>query len=115
MRTHVDASMALALSVALMAVLTASDSGDAQNQPDPRKGLELARGLCASCHAVEPGNRRSIRPAAPAFSMIASTRGMSAAALSSALQTSHREMPDIVLAPGERADIIAYILSLETR
>lgn len=86
---------------------------NAQQVGNARVGLDLARAHCADCHAVERGNRRSIRPAAPAFTVIATSPGMSAPALAAALQTSHRDMPDIVLAPRERADLVAYILSLQ--
>ena len=50
-----------------------------------------------------------------AFTVIADVRGMSAMALHVALQTSHRSMPNIVLDPQERADVVAYILSLKSR
>jgi hypothetical protein len=38
---------------------------------------------------------------------------MTAIALSAALNTSHPTMPNIMLEAAERADIIAYILSLK--
>jgi hypothetical protein len=38
---------------------------------------------------------------------------MTAIALSAALQTSHASMPNIMLEADERADIIAYIISLK--
>jgi hypothetical protein len=38
---------------------------------------------------------------------------MTGLALQSMLQTSHREMPNLILQTGERADLIAYILSLK--
>jgi mono/diheme cytochrome c family protein len=80
---------------------------------DARRGLEYARVHCAACHAVEAGNRRSIRPEAPAFSVIAASPGMSAPALSALLQTSHRRMPDILLPPADRVDVMEYILGLK--
>ena len=39
--------------------------------------------------------------------------GMTTIALTAALLTSHRLMPNIILQPGERQDVIAYILSLK--
>jgi cytochrome c len=48
---------------------------------------------------------------APRFQAIASIPGMTDIALSAALNTSHHSMPNIMLAPDEQADIIAYILS----
>jgi hypothetical protein len=44
---------------------------------------------------------------------IAETNGMSEMALNVALQTPHRAMPNIMLDPQERADVVAYILSLK--
>jgi len=41
------------------------------------------------------------------------TLGVTAIALSAALNTSHHSMPNIMLAAGEQADISAYILSLK--
>jgi hypothetical protein len=38
---------------------------------------------------------------------------MTSIALSAALTTSHRLMPNIILEPDERRDVIAYILSLK--
>jgi hypothetical protein len=45
--------------------------------------------------------------------MLATTPGMTTIALTVALQTSHRLMPNIVLQPDERRDVIGYILSLK--
>jgi hypothetical protein len=38
---------------------------------------------------------------------------MTAIALTAVLTTSHRLMPNIILQPDERRDVIAYILSLK--
>jgi hypothetical protein len=52
-------------------------------------------------------------PNANAPPAIASIPGMIATALSAALNTPHRVMPNIMLVADEQADIIAYILSLK--
>lgn len=95
----------------MLAALAAAPSGAQEPEPS-RAGLELARSRCAQCHAVERGNRRSIVADAPAFSIIAAVRGVSARALAAMLQTSHSAMPDIMLTSRQRTDVIAYILSL---
>ena len=56
---------------------------------------------------------RSPNANAPRFHAIASIPGITAIALSAALNTPHRVMPNIMLATDEQADIIAYILSLK--
>lgn len=75
-------------------------------------GLAAARRLCSQCHAVEKAETPSTGTA-PAFQDIAGTPGMTATALSAALNTSHQTMPNIMLEAEVRADIIAYILSLK--
>jgi mono/diheme cytochrome c family protein len=101
----------------LLAVAVASAMliacGNAQEIGQPSRGLASARHLCAECHAVEKEQARSPNDNAPPFQAIASVPGMTAIALSAALNTPHRAMPNIMLAADERADIVAYILSLK--
>jgi mono/diheme cytochrome c family protein len=84
----------------------------AQDHGDAKRGSVLALGTCAVCHSVSK-NGSSTNPSAPPFRTIAETKGMSEMALSVSLQTPHRAMPNIMLDPQERADVIAYILSLK--
>jgi mono/diheme cytochrome c family protein len=95
-------------------IATSAISGaHAQEQGDARNGLAVARHTCAACHAVEPGRLPSPQPNAPDFRAIAAVPGMSAAALRSSLHSSHRSMPNLILAPDELSDVVAYILSLK--
>jgi mono/diheme cytochrome c family protein len=87
--------------------------GETQEIGQPSRGLVLAQRLCAECHAVQKEYSRSPNANAPRFQAIASIPGMTATALSAALNTSHRAMPNIMLPADEQADIIAYILSLK--
>ena len=91
----------------------AAGQGQAQEIGQPGRGLVAAQRLCAQCHAVQKGQTRSPNGNAPRFQTIASVPGMTAIALSAALNTSHRSMPNIMLERDEQADIIAYILSLK--
>jgi cytochrome c len=85
----------------------------AQDIGRPSRGLELARQLCAQCHSVETRQVWSPNDNAPRFEAVAAVPGMTAIALTVALTTSHRAMPNIVLSAEDRSDIIAYILSLK--
>jgi mono/diheme cytochrome c family protein len=76
------------------------------------RGAEIARSICATCHVVARGQHAAPNSQAPPFPTIASTPGMTSIALSAALMTSHRLMPNIILEPEQRRDVIAYILSL---
>jgi mono/diheme cytochrome c family protein len=97
----------------MIALTLATAPGQAQEIGQPGRGLALAQRLCAQCHAVQEGQARSPNGNAPRFQVIAAVPGMTAIALSAALNSSHRSMPNILLDADERADIIAYILSLK--
>jgi mono/diheme cytochrome c family protein len=76
-------------------------------------GLALARQLCSECHDVERSAQpRSPNSAAPPFVTIANVRGMTGMALSAALQSPHRTMPNVMLDANQLGNIVAYILSL---
>jgi mono/diheme cytochrome c family protein len=77
------------------------------------RGAQIAQNICAVCHVVARGQPASPNSQAPPFPMIASTPGMTSIALSAALTMSHRLMPNIILEPDQRRDVIAYILSLK--
>ena len=101
------------LLVALIAALIPAGRGKAQEIGQAGHGRALAERLCAQCHAVKKQQKASPNQDAPPFGEIASAPGMTSIALSAALQTSHASMPNIMLEAEERADIIAYIISLK--
>src|SRR5260370_32775831 len=81
----------------------------AQDADDVGHGREIAQTICAACHVVAKAQLVSPNSEAPPFPVLAATPGMTAIALTAALLTSHRLMPNIVLQPDERRDVIAYI------
>jgi mono/diheme cytochrome c family protein len=105
--------MTRAIGLTIVAALALAASPSAAQEKAPRLGQAAAERLCAECHAVRGGDLRSPFSSAPTFPTIAAVPGMTATALQVALQTSHRSMPNIVLQPDERQDIVTYILSLK--
>src|SRR5438034_123794 len=99
--------------MAAIALALVAGHCEAQEIGHPGRGLALAQRLCAQCHAVAKQQPQSPKEDAPPFPIIASVPGMTSIALSAALNTSHQSMPNIILTPDERADIIAYILRLK--
>jgi len=100
--------------IALLAVLVcAAGLVQAQDICDAVNGGAIARQVCAECHAVERGQSRSYNDEAPTFDAIAKTPGMTSIALTAALRTSHRRMPNIILPDAELKDIVAYLLTLK--
>lgn len=100
-------------SITLLTLLMTSGLVWTQQSGQPQAGLTLAQHDCAQCHAVEKGMIVSPNAAAPRFEVIANIPGMTATAVSAALLTSHRAMPNLILNADERSDVIAYILSLK--
>jgi mono/diheme cytochrome c family protein len=87
-------------------------AGFSQELGDAKRGEMLAKSVCAECHAVEKGQGRSRNGQAPSFQTLATTRGMTPMAITVALRTSHKEMPNLVLKNQEVDDVIAYLATL---
>src|SRR5271169_1430295 len=99
----------------LVCFIIAATAGSAQAQQvgNAQQCLTLAREACAPCHLVVKEAGRSLNLDAPTFEAIAKTSGLTSAALTVMLQTSHRNMPNIVLKGDDLKNIVAYILSLK--
>jgi mono/diheme cytochrome c family protein len=113
MMKRVIALIAAASTAAMGAAACASGAARAQEAGDAVKGAAVARQVCAECHAVERGAGPSPGGEAPAFERIAKTPGMTSIALTAALRTPHRRMPNIILSDDELKDVVAYLLSLK--
>ncbi|MBV8187246.1 MAG: cytochrome c [Alphaproteobacteria bacterium] len=96
-----------------MVVLLASTTLAHAQDGDARRGLSLVRQVCAECHEVQAQELKSPNPKSPTFPELAKTPGMTSAALTVALTTPHAGMPMFRLSADQRADIIAYVLSLK--
>lgn len=116
--------VAAALPLLLPAVAFGQNTGDraaqarseAEQIGDVVAGQSYAERVCAVCHAIEPSASRSPNPKAPTFESIANTPGMTEHAVTVWLTTFHpgRTMPAIVVAPEDRQNVIASILSLKS-
>jgi len=101
--------------VALAALLITVTAGlvHAQDVSERLKGASFVHQICAECHAVEAGQAQSPNGQAPTFEAVAKTPGMTAIALTAILRTSHRTMPNIMLADDDLRNVIAYIMTLK--
>lgn len=102
------AALSISVGLAISAVGT-----HAQGAQAARDGKAIAEQVCSECHAVGRGRRPSPNAEAPPFAAIAETPGMTPIALTVALRTSHRNMPNIILSDDELRGVVAYILSLQ--
>jgi mono/diheme cytochrome c family protein len=103
------------ISAVRLLVVSAVTVGSAQAQElgSVQHGLRLARAECAECHWVDKVTGRSPNAAAPTFERIANVPGMTGAAVTAALRTSHKTMPNVIIKGEDIGDLIAYILSLK--
>lgn len=77
-----------------------------------RDGLAVARGVCADCHVIAAHEEAPVVTLAPSFETIANAPGVTELAIGAMLQTSHPNMPNLVLSPEDRASVAAFIVSL---
>lgn len=106
--------MRTATIIAALAASAASGAAQAQTIGDAEAGLAYARAHCAECHGVERGTDDfSPNADAPDFTVVANTPGMTERALVVWMQTSHPTMPNLIIPPEARDDLIAYIMSLK--
>ena len=101
------------LSAAVPALFIFGQGLVAQETGDVASGRTIATTICSACHLVGKGQFGLPGEVPPPFARIADTPGMTTIALTAMLLTSHRQMPNIILQPDERRDIVAYILSLK--
>jgi mono/diheme cytochrome c family protein len=101
--------------IALYAVVLSAWSGgvSAQSAGDAVRGHTYATMACAACHSIEATGAPSPNANAPVWVDIANTSGMTATALRVFLSTPHQRMPDLIIAPSDLQDLVAYILTLK--
>ena len=105
--------MRILYSVVALALVAVPGCSGAAEVGDPQPGLAYARKACGECHAVVAGDKPSPNSMAPSFGAIADTPGMTARALVVWLQNSdHATMPNLMIAPPDLDNIVAYIMSL---
>jgi mono/diheme cytochrome c family protein len=106
--------MKVTVAAAGVAVAVASAApGNAQSVGDAAKGRAFAQQICSECHNIEKGQRPSPNRLAPNFETVAKTPGLTAIALTAALRTSHRTMPNIIIPDDDLRNVVAYVMSLQ--
>jgi mono/diheme cytochrome c family protein len=97
---------ALAVLVWMPRPVAAAEFGDAG------RGAETAGRLCSNCHALPGDGQASAADTAPPFIALAERADITEESLRVTLSAPHGPMPTEVLSRQDRADVIAFILSL---
>jgi cytochrome c len=106
----------LIMAVGALAVLLLVRLHDANGAPLPSEsisaGHRLAEAWCRDCHAIE-AMTLGARASPPDFTAIANRPSTTALSLKVFFKTSHRRMPNLIIAPEQADDLANYILSLK--
>lgn len=103
-----------ALAVCLVAVALVAPSASGQAVGDASAGYTYALRVCANCHAVDEMTMRSVNPAAPPFTTIARTPGLTMTAFNVFMVDSHKSMPQLIVPMEAREDLFAYLKALKS-
>jgi mono/diheme cytochrome c family protein len=111
--TWLRVSLAVGLALAaLLFIRLHNASGATLSSDSAPAGHRLADAWCKDCHAIEATTTGNVG-AAPAFAAIANQPSTTELSLKVFLRTSHRSMPNLVIAPDQADDLVNYILSLK--
>jgi len=102
------------LAVAATAVLPSLASGAETLSPAAQRGEVFVRVHCASCHSIDKVSPSPLK-AAPPFRTLHERYPVEnlQESLAEGIITGHPSMPQFRLDPGQVADVIAYLKSLE--
>lgn len=102
------------LLLSVLALATSTAVAPAQDvRGNIGNGRHLAEHWCGSCHRMRAGDAPG-RRGVPTFVEVARLPSTTALSLRAFLYTSHANMPNIQLSPGDADDLIAFILSLKS-
>ena len=104
----------LAASATISALLPSLTRGEEALSPAAQRGLVFVRSHCARCHSIDKVSRSPLVTAMPLRTLherypVESLRD----SLAEGIITGHPTMPQFRLDPGQVADVIAYLKSLE--
>jgi cytochrome c len=88
----------------------------AQSSPAAQRGLTFVRTNCAQCHSVDRVSASPLKIAPPMRTLHERYPVENLAeSLAEGIRTGHPSMPEFKLDPGQVADVIAYLKTLESQ
>jgi cytochrome c len=109
---HIAVAILLALAVFFLIRVRSAASATVETSR-VSEGHRLAEAWCETCHAVEP-HVLEMPNEPPSFQAIANQPGITPLSLKVFFRTSHKDMPNLVIAPDEADALASYILSLKS-
>ena len=99
--------------VALLLVRLHNAGGATLASNSASAGHRLAEAWCKDCHAIDAATAAGRANGPPDFTAIANRASTTALSLKVFFQTTHRSMPNLIIAPDQADDLASYILSLK--
>jgi mono/diheme cytochrome c family protein len=104
------------LAIALLAFVSACDQEpDEMVAGDPARGHAIAEQYCSGCHRISPDQQTVQFEGAPDFAQVNSLRPEDWQPIVNEMASTHIPVPVSADWSAEKADVIAWILSLEPR
>ena len=103
----------LAASAIISALLPSLARGEEALSPAAQRGLVFVRTRCAHCHSIDKVSRSPLVTALPFTLHERYPVESLEEPLAEGIITGHPSMPEFQLDPGQVADVIAYLKSLE--
>lgn len=112
---HLHIGLVLLLALAAFFFIRMRPAGGATvAETSASEGHRLAKEWCESCHAIEP-HMVGMPGLPPSFEAVANSPGITPLSLKVFFRTSHKDMPNIVITPGQADALASYILSLKSK
>jgi cytochrome c len=107
------AGLVILLALAAFFLLRVRSAASATSaETSAAEGHRLAKAWCGNCHAVE-SHVLEMPNEPPSFQAITNQPGITRLALKVFFRTSHKGMPNLVIAPDQADALASYILSLK--
>jgi mono/diheme cytochrome c family protein len=81
--------------------------------PDKSRGQQLVEAWCKECHSIDGSAVRTDKNAAPDLRKVANMPSTTALSLKVFLNSSHTNMPNVIIQPSDADEIVHYILGLK--
>lgn len=108
-------SIAILLAIAALFLIRLHNAHGAAPLTDSvTAGHKLAEAWCTACHVID-AQHGTAQGAAPDFVAVANMHSTTELSLKVFLQSNHANMPNIVMTPEQRGDLVNYILSLKRK
>ena len=112
---HYHIGLVLLIAVAVFFLIRMRAAGGASfAETSVSEGYRLAQSWCETCHLIGP-RVLDMPGQPPSFQAVADQPGVTSLALKVFFRTSHRDMPNLVIAPDQAEALANYILSLKSR